>query len=326
MSQKRIEDSTDNVELIKKLYGEGNSVKKIAKIFSIGETSLYRYFDRHGIKTRTKEEAYQLKRLTPEKEANVWDLYLNSGLNREGIATKLGYSQYAVRSVIDGNTLPGKIKFKTNYELNTVPLTYEQKQLVIGSLLGDAHLSFREHNGCQEQLEFGITHGEPQQEYLKYCANILGANVSEGIQGKDSFGAGNKVFKLSYSNKYELLKIANLVLVNGRKTITNEWMEEIDAPALAYWFMDDGTSSYANNKHKTVIVMFATQSFDRHEHDILRTKLDNLGIKTTLRKVNNGTGINIYVKQCSVNKLMEIIEPYISRVPCMSYKIKRKSI
>jgi transposase len=325
MSHKKINDTHENIDEIQRLYSEGFSIKKIADIFDVGETTMYRYFGKHNIATRTPEQAYELKRLTPEQEQKIWNLYYNSGLNREQIAEKLGYSQYSVRSVIDGNCLPGKQKLKLNYEKNAVSLTHDQKQLILGSLLGDAHLSNREHNGCSEQLEFGITHGEPQIEYIRHCAKILGSNISENVQGNDSFGAGNRIYKLSYFNKYELLKIASVVLINGRKSITNAWMKEIDSLALAYWFMDDGSSTYSNNK-KTVTIKFATQSFNKEEHDILRNKLLDFGVYTTIQKAANGTNMNLYIRQKSVNKFMDIIEPHVLPIVCMNYKIKRKVI
>ncbi|MGI0058197.1 MAG: hypothetical protein ACREBJ_00380 [Nitrosotalea sp.] len=42
-----------------------------------------------------------------------------------------------------------------------------------------------------------------------------------------------------------------------------------------------------------------------------------------LRKIKDGTGYNIYVRQKSVNKLMDLIEPFIT--PDLKYKIKRRS-
>lgn len=319
----KLPPSQDNIMEIQHLYQSGFSVKKIAEMFGVGQTTMFRFFDKNGIQTRTRNEAYEIKRLSSDQEKMVWDLYYNSGLNREGIAEKLGFSYYSVRSVIDGNCLPGKAKFKLNMEQNTVPLTYEQKQLILGSLLGDAHLACMEHNGCQDQLEFSIVHGEPQFEYIRYIANLLGANVGKSIQSESSKGAGNPIYRLSYSNKYELLKLHSISFRDGRKTITKEWLKEIDALAISYWFMDDGSSTYSNGT-RTVSILFATQSFNKDENDMLRDKLSNYGLDTTLHKANGGTNINIYLRQRSVNKFMDIVDPYISIIPCMAYKIKRK--
>jgi len=329
---KKVEDSQDNISRITKMYADGVSVKRIAELFGVGQTTMFRYFDRNGIETRTRDEAYEIKRLTPDQQNSVWDLYYNSSLNREGIAEKLGVSYYSVRAILDGNSLPGKEKFKLDLEKNTVLLTYEQRQLVLGSLLGDAHLSCRNrkysHRAtdiCKDQLEFVITHAENQLGYIECAADLLKCNVSKGFQHKSSIGAGNPIYKLSYNNKYELIKIHQISYIDKRKTITNEWLKEIDAPALAYWFMDDGSSVRSKNSN-TVSITFATQCFNKIEHDMLRDKLSLFGLDTTIQQAGSGTNMKIYIRQNSTNRFMDIVEPTISVIPCMTYKIKRKII
>ena len=87
--------------------------------------------------------------------------------------------------------------------------------------------------------------------------------------------------------------------------------------------MDDGCSVYT--KCKSISVMLATQSFDADEHILLQNRLLDFGIETILRhNVGNGTGLNIYIRQKSVNSFMDLIEPTVSKIPCMMYKIKRR--
>ncbi len=71
------------------------------------------------------------------------------------------------------------------------------------------------------------------------------------------------------------------------------------------------------------MVRFASQSFSKKENLRLMKKLSDFGIETTLRKIQDGTGYNIYVRQNSVNKLMDLIEPYVVTSD-MKYKIKRR--
>lgn len=201
-------------------------------------------------------------------------------------------------------------------------LTYEQKQLVLGTLLGDAGLHRRTRNG-HDQLEFYISHGLDQKDYIEYIANLLGVKVGTYHKGQKSFGAGEPYLRFSYGNKPELSKIFELCFKDGKKTITDEWLEQVDAPAIAYWFMDDGSSSFDIAGHKTVMVRFATQCFSKQENLCLMEKLLEFGIQSTLRKVVDGTGYNIYVRQNSVNKLMDLIEPYIV-TDDLKYKIKRR--
>jgi hypothetical protein len=201
-------------------------------------------------------------------------------------------------------------------------LTYEQKQMMLGSLLGDAGLHCRVRNGYK-QFEFYVAHGPKQLKYIKHTAKMLGANVGKYRQGPSSFCAGDIYYRYSYSNKQELQKIYDLCFKNGKKLVSSKWIKEIDHLALAHWFMDDGSSSFDITNNKTVMVRFATQSFSKKENLLLIKKLSEFGIEATLRKITDGTGYNIYVRQKSVNKLMDIVEPHIITSD-MKYKIKRR--
>ncbi|MGI0058196.1 MAG: hypothetical protein ACREBJ_00375, partial [Nitrosotalea sp.] len=64
-------------------------------------------------------------------------------------------------------------------------------------------------------------------------------------------------------NKGELQKIYRLCFRDGKKFVSNKWIKEIDVPAIAYWFMDDGSSSFDITNNKTVMVRFASQSFSK---------------------------------------------------------------
>jgi hypothetical protein len=124
-------------------------------------------------------------------------------------------------------------------------------------------------------------------------------------------------------NKGELRKIHKLCFKNNKKYVTKKWLEEVEAPAIAYWFMDDGSSSFDISNNKTVMVRFASQSFSKRENLLLMKKLSEFGVETTLRKIKDGTGYNTYVRQSSVNRLMDLIEPHVATSD-MKYKIKRK--
>jgi len=87
--------------------------------------------------------------------------------------------------------------------------------------------------------------------------------------------------------------------------------------------MDDGSSSFDVSVPKTVMVRFSTQSFSKKENKLLMKKLLEFDIQTTLRKISDGTGYNIYVRQNSVNNFMDLVEPYIA-TDDLKYKIKRK--
>ena len=137
----------------------------------------------------------------------------------------------------------------------------------------------------------------------------------------NSFTPGKVYFKLTYENKFALSKIADLVLVDGKKRVNQKWLDKVDVLGLAYWFMDDGTSSFT--KGPSIMTRFCTLSFDDEEISLLRSKLDCFDIRTIANKTGDGGTKNvIYVKQNSINNLMNLISPFI--VPVLQYKIKRR--
>lgn len=192
--------------------------------------------------------------------------------------------------------------------------------MILGSLLGDAGLSYRLRKN-HESFELYESHGPKQLGYIKHKADILGVNVGSYHKGSKSFGPGGLYYRFGYSNKRELQK---LCFQNKKKFVSKKWLENLDALAIAYWFMDDGSSSFDISNDKTIMVRFASQSFSKRENLLLMKKLLEFNIETSLRNISDGTGYNIYIRQCSVNKFMDLIEPYVEHISCMKYKIKRK--
>lgn len=205
---------------------------------------------------------------------------------------------------------------KLSNKKNTKLLTYEQEQLILGSLLGDASLISR-----RGTYTFQVGHCLEQKEYLKYKCSILNTNIYSVIKDENSYSGGKEFFTTSYHNKYELEKIYNICFLNGRKTINHLWIEKLDMLGIAIWFMDDGTSSVIKNK-KAISVRFSTLSFKKDEIFLLQNKLLEFNIETSLHKHTDGEGIIISVNQNFINKFMNMIEPHI--VNCMKYKIKRR--
>jgi recombination protein RecA len=243
--------------------------------------------------------------------------YYEQGFNRSDIALKLGISEWAVRKELRGNCRAAGQSLRLFHERNTLPLTYEQEQLILGSLLGDASLSYRQEQGA---YDFQVGHCLGQKELLEYKANILGTKVRSYIKDENSYSAGKEFFITSYYNKYELDRIYKICFSDGIKTVSEEWVSAVNEMAIAIWFMDDGTSSYIQN---SVMARFSTLSFTKEQLEILQRRLEDFDVDTTLQKHADGTGLVIAIRQSSVNKFMDLIDPYI--VDCMKYKIKRRT-
>jgi hypothetical protein len=248
--------------------------------------------------------------------SKIKDLYQH-GSNRTEIAQILKVSEWAVRKTLNGFCRSKGESLSLHYKNNTVKLSYIQEQLIIGSLLGDASLSFRKE---RNSYELQVSHCLEQKQFLLEKANLLGVIYHSYIKD-NSFSNGKRYFKLTYCNKYELKRIYDLCFEDGIKTITKRWCDKLGPIAISYWFMDDGTSSIMKNS-SSVVVRFATLSFPKQQLLLLQDVLLRFGIETSLQKHNDGKGFIMAVRQKSVNNFMDLIEPYI--VDCMKYKIKRR--
>jgi hypothetical protein len=166
---------------------------------------------------------------------------------------------------------------------------------------------------------------------LQHKANILNINIKTDICGETSFTPGLMYYRTEYNNKYELKKVYQFINKNGKKVVNKEWIDKVDAVGLAYWFMDDGSSYRDKRKNRIgVCITFATHGFSYDENVLLQSKLLDFGLESCINRSHriwNGTKRFYYslsLRQNSVNKFMDLVEPIISQIPCMLYKIQRR--
>jgi recombination protein RecA len=113
-------------------------------------------------------------------------------------------------------------------------LSDQQWQLVLGGLMGDAHLApnLRDRHGVR--LRMG--RGEKQVEYLDWKASLFG-NIG---QSRTVNTKGAVVVDLS--PLCELGELRDVVYWgDGKKHLTDEYLKSLSPLALAVWFMDDGS-------------------------------------------------------------------------------------
>jgi hypothetical protein len=215
-------------------------------------------------------------------------------------------------------------------------LTYTQRQIILGSLLGD--MSIRVGNG-QSNPRISAVQSTNQSDYLlwKYSA-LKNLTSSEPyidstvdnfgrISGKDGFGELKRHYSLRFQTMSIpcLLPIYKMVRGDGNKYVSKPWLNEIVDPiGLAVWYMDDGclTNKYA--------ARFALGSMSQEEQFAIQDwMLNRWDIDSTIFKqpnpVSSKWSYNIYSnlsissRKSNLHKFKELVEPYI--IPSMRYKI-----
>lgn len=198
-----------------------------------------------------------------------------------------------------------------NYEMNNI-----ERNIIIGSLLGDATLSKygRSLNACYRE-NTGIS----QVEYRKWKADKL-KNLDFKI---NSTGGIYSPSHPIYTELYEMF------YPNSLKIITKECLEMLNHPiGLACLFMDDGSLVINNYKKLNSITLFPqiflySQSFSYEDNILLMEHIKRVfNVQFKLSKRKDGSNCILKISQRNeVHNLLEIISPYVNQIPTMKYKV-----
>ncbi len=217
-----------------------------------------------------------------------------------------GYSLYFTRPI------PlSLVKQPKTITLQEIP--EDLKEILVGLALGDLYIRKRFIN---TSLHFKQSlKNEPYilhlytlfQEFCKMTPKIKDARFKDKTHQSIFFDTltydvFNYYYNLFYKNKKKI------VPCNIEKLLT--------ARSLAYWAMDDGSADRSG-------FIFHTNSFTLIEVELLVKVLKNKFDLNCSIQTRNDKEIKpyfIYVKGDSLNKLINLIEPYV--IPHFSYKLK----
>ena len=186
-------------------------------------------------------------------------------------------------------------------EARKIPLNALQKELIIGSLLGDGYLMPTTSGYC-----FRVNHGLQQRDYVDWKHNLLKSFVRTPPRQ-----SGNCYYfrTISYC---EFSDFRSSFYSNRQKVVPIKLLEEqFSKLSLAVWIMDDGA---ADGKQ----LRLNTQSFSLDENQELVSFLRaKFGIETSLNQ--DKKHLRLRVKAASMKLLKELVKPYI--IPNMLYKL-----
>src|SRR3989344_1261474 len=198
---------------------------------------------------------------------------------------------------------------------NKLSLTDRQKEILIGAILGYAHL---EKLYTPKLSRLKIEHSYKQKEYVDWFQNEFKNWVLTKPKQKIKkvFGKIHKNYGFSTYSHRLLGNFQKDFYTENKKIIPEDLLKNITTLSLAVWYMDDG--SIKSNKNKGVFIN--TQSFNIFFAKTLQSILENkFGIASSTRK--DETREQIYLGGNSGEKFIKIIEPFV--IPSMKYKIPR---
>ena len=219
------------------------------------------------------------------------------------------------RNRIEKNIMKQIPNNKNWHDLNkfkeTLTLTQEQIDIIVGTCLGDLYIR---HIGKFSRLVFE----QKNQDYLEHLYTTFKGFTRTPPKERQQKRLRNSEIKSTWyfsTISHSLIHDYRLLFYpEGTKIIPNNLESLLTPRALAYWVMDDGAKS-GNS------LIIYTGGFTFEEHEKLQTILKNkFNINTNIHGKNRKTKqLSLYIQQKSYKKFLNLIKPYM--LSSMYYKL-----
>jgi recombination protein RecA len=201
----------------------------------------------------------------------------------------------------------------------TALLSDQQWQVVLGGLMGDAHLAPNLHD--RHGVRFRMGHGSKQADYLDWKASLFG-NIGQSR----TVNAKGAVF-VDLSPLPELGELREVVYWgDGKKHLTDDYLKSLTPLALAVWFMDDGSFTERSKGAQVRTaggsgrVEFCVEAMSEASRvrlaDLLR---DVHGVDCKLSIRGAAKKATLTMTTAGSSRFLELVAPYVH--PSMDYKL-----
>ena len=195
-------------------------------------------------------------------------------------------------------------------------LSEQQRQLVLGGLMGDASISPKRPNsngsGLKSRFRFG--HGPRQDAYAEWKAGLL-EGVPRSVSQHSKGGWMVETTPLA-----ELDEIRESVYIGAKKVFSWDYLKELTPFALAIWYMDDGTFAERRNDGSAGRSEICVEAMDKGtQRRLVATLRETYGISCKLI-AKAGKAVVVFDRD-GTETLHKLISPYVPE--CMEYKLLR---
>lgn len=192
-------------------------------------------------------------------------------------------------------------------------ITQRQKDIIIGTLLGDGYIEISKEGSTRLQLK----QSEEKKEYIFWLYKELG-NLCRSApkQRKD-----NNQWYFNTRYVQELKPLRQYFYLKNVKIIPRDIRNLLTQPiSIAVWFMDDGTLDWRIKSHYAF--RLSTHAFSLTENKILTDVLKiNFGIiasvQTTL--IRHKRYPRIHIGTTGRDQFLQLIKPFI--LSCFNHKL-----
>lgn len=201
-----------------------------------------------------------------------------------------------------------------NHYLKKLKLTSRQREIIVGTLLGDAHLETQTHG---RTYRLRIMHSAGQKEYVEWLYNELKNLVTGPVKSKiiSVKGKTYSCYWFDTMSSSSLRFYAQQFYPQGKKRVPRFVSRLLTPLGLAVWFMDDGSIK----SHETRGKILNTQGFLKQDVELLIDCLSKrFNIESRLRKQKEGW--QIFIPAAMYDRLVTTTGTYI--LPSMKYKLE----
>lgn len=192
------------------------------------------------------------------------------------------------------------------YELiKKVPISKEQKEMIVGTLLGDGFVG--EHGRKNKSCRLHIGHCEKQKSLVLHKKAILG-NFVNVINKKIDKRENSIMYSFVTVTHNDFRFFRKLFYENNKKIIRPEIINYVTERSLAYWIMDDGCLNKGCN------IRLSTDGFSYKEQLILQDMLKSkFGVRSKIvRYIRNGKEYYfISINKRNSQILSDLVRDYI---------------
>ena len=196
-------------------------------------------------------------------------------------------------------------------------IPYDQFQLILGSLLGDARLECRSKSvRAKHTARLRVHQSEKQKGYVFWKYAKLKNMVSKGPRFTKVWHdrKRNKIHFSWYfhTRSDEILGLFHkLFYKKGIKILPSKILNSLEPLGLAVWYMDDGSNNGDD-------ITLNTHNFSVSEQKILqKLLLTKFGVRSTL--VKDRSKYKMAIGRYEYEKFVKVVKPYVIR--SMNYKI-----
>lgn len=249
----------------------------------------------------------------------------NSGMSLDDISDRYNVTRedmIFLRQMYECGAKGAKFQHR---KLTEVPLTQRQKEIVYGSLMGDAKKCSPSSVGfghCIEQKDYVLW----LFEEMKTVASIN--SLKEITQFDERYQTSRVSCRFYTHANTDLENIIAEFYKDGIKKVSSEILSKLTPLSIAVWYMDDGVTdfNYRNiSKYETdcsPTYMFCTQSFSKEECEMICSWFfDVYGISAGLTEKMSKGGIKymVTIDKKSNASFVDLISSFI--LPVFRYKI-----